>query len=201
MKSKIRLSVHPKPEVESRRPTPIACGSYFGPGLQPYRTKVAQQLGKTQLRADLVPAMELALYNRAVEDIEVRARNQGEHEFETFKDHYLSLCRHLVANLKAGNEINNLRFIEALNKDELTVEKAITLNPQEMCPERWQSLIDKREHELNESQKERVATTEMYRCPKCHNNKCTYYQSQDRSSDEGFTTHITCVTCGKKWKC
>lgn len=45
-----------------------------------------------------------------------------------------------------------------------------------------------------------LAETEMFRCGKCKQRKCTYYQMQTRSADEPMTTFVTCVNCGNRWK-
>ncbi len=34
---------------------------------------------------------------------------------------------------------------------------------------------------------------------KCKSFECTYYQTQSRSMDEGFTTHVECKKCGNKY--
>lgn len=34
----------------------------------------------------------------------------------------------------------------------------------------------------------------------CRSKECYYYQSQDRSSDEGMTTHVICTKCGTRFK-
>jgi len=40
----------------------------------------------------------------------------------------------------------------------------------------------------------------MFRCGKCGQRKCAYYQLQTRSADEPMTTFITCIPCGNRWK-
>ena len=45
-----------------------------------------------------------------------------------------------------------------------------------------------------------MATTDMYKCGKCKQNKTVYYKLQTRSADEPETTFITCVNCNHKWK-
>lgn len=62
--------------------------------------------------------------------------------------------------------------------------------------------------------------TEMFRCSKCKQRKCTYYQKQTRyalrfgiwllkmlshafrsSADEPMTTFVTCLNCSNRWRC
>ena len=44
------------------------------------------------------------------------------------------------------------------------------------------------------------AETDQFKCGKCHQRKCKYYQLQTRSADEPMTTFVTCVNCGNRWK-
>jgi len=44
------------------------------------------------------------------------------------------------------------------------------------------------------------ASTDAFKCGKCKQRKCTYYQLQTRSADEPMTTFVTCVECGNRWK-
>lgn len=46
-----------------------------------------------------------------------------------------------------------------------------------------------------------VKTTSFFPCPKCKHAKATFYETQDRSSDEGKTTRYTCMnkSCNNKW--
>mgnify|MGYP001024482973 CR=1 FL=1 len=41
----------------------------------------------------------------------------------------------------------------------------------------------------------------FFTCNRCKKNKTTYYQLQTRSADEPMTTFISCLNCGKNWKC
>lgn len=41
----------------------------------------------------------------------------------------------------------------------------------------------------------------LFTCGRCKGNKTTYVQKQTRSSDEPMTTFVTCLKCGKRWKC
>jgi transcription elongation factor S-II len=44
------------------------------------------------------------------------------------------------------------------------------------------------------------AETDAFKCGKCHQRKCTYYQMQTRSADEPMTTFVTCTNCNNRWK-
>ena len=41
----------------------------------------------------------------------------------------------------------------------------------------------------------------VFTCGKCRSKKTTYYQMQTRSADEPMTSFVTCLNCGKRWKC
>ena len=44
------------------------------------------------------------------------------------------------------------------------------------------------------------AMTDQFKCGRCKSRKCTYYEMQTRSADEGMTIFVTCINCGKRWK-
>jgi len=41
----------------------------------------------------------------------------------------------------------------------------------------------------------------IFKCDRCKSMKTTYYQMQTRSADEPMTVFVSCVSCGKNWKC
>lgn len=43
--------------------------------------------------------------------------------------------------------------------------------------------------------------TDAFRCGKCRERRCSYYQMQTRSADEPMTTFVRCVACGNRWRC
>lgn len=44
------------------------------------------------------------------------------------------------------------------------------------------------------------ASTSEFRCGKCKERKCTYFQMQTRGADEPLTTFVHCVNCNNRWK-
>ena len=63
------------------------------------------------------------------------------------------------------------------------------------------NLKDKRIRDQNKYEPKLEASTDKFTCRKCHSKKCTYYQLQTRSADEPMTTFVSCLDCGKRWKC
>ena len=76
------------------------------------------------------------------------------------------------------------------------------MTPQELFPEYWKELIDEkyRKEKLLYMIRE-VPKTTKFKCRRCKSRKTTYYELQTRSADEPMTTFITCLNCGKRWKC
>ena len=73
---------------------------------------------------------------------------------------------------------------------------------QELNPERWKDLIDRKIKREKHKYADNIASsTDTFTCRKCKKNKCTYYQMQTRSADEPMTTFVTCLNCGTRWKC
>lgn len=44
------------------------------------------------------------------------------------------------------------------------------------------------------------AETDQFKCGRCKQRKCKYYQLQTRSADEPMTTFVTCINCNNRWK-
>ena len=46
------------------------------------------------------------------------------------------------------------------------------------------------------------AKTDLFKCGKCKQRKCSYYEMQIRSADESATIFITCLNpaCKNKWR-
>ena len=40
-----------------------------------------------------------------------------------------------------------------------------------------------------------------FTCGRCKGNKTTHYAMQTRSADEPMTVFVSCLTCGKRWRC
>ena len=184
----IKLSVQKKPPTNLNNDE-----------VQPYRDKVLSILNqKTVLKKEYVEPLEDLLYLKSKDEAEVLKLRKN--RYNDFTNLYMANSRHLIANLKSGNCINNVRFIEGINNGTIGLKKAVYMSPQEMHPDRWKVLLDKKESNIDKATKDPEATTDMFRCGRCHRNRCKYFERQDRSADEPMTLHITCCNCGNYWK-
>ena len=103
--------------------------------------------------------------------------------------------RSIYINLK------NPSILEQIKSGELLPQTFAFMTHQEMNPERWKELIEKKKLvDKNKYDTQLVARTDMFTCGKCKSKRCTYYTMQTRSADEPETIFITCLDCGKNWK-
>ena len=176
---------------------PKITNELFSSQIKPYTVKVIECLGKTQLKKDLIIPLECAIRKKTTVDAEKLLQ---ENSFDTYKNMYMTISRHMIENLKTNNEINNTELIEKVNSEQIPVELLVELNPEDMHSERWRSLIEKKLLDIKKLTTDPEATSDLFWCSRCHRNSTRYFQRQDRSADEPMTIHITCCYCGKKWR-
>jgi len=167
------------------------------------------QIGRTQdSTRDKVQGLLLSALGApppgAVSPIElaVRIEHAMYEMYGTGKD-YSTKYRSLSFNLK---DVNNPELNRALFEGRMTPEAFVTAKEEELASE---ELKKKREAERQYAKdatrsdwnKGKAGMTDMFRCGKCHQRKCTYYQMQTRSADEPMTTFVTCLNCNNKFKC
>jgi transcription elongation factor S-II len=116
-----------------------------------------------------------------------------------FVELYKSHLRSVFINLK-----NNPNLVASIGVDEGQIKphEVAFMSHQELMPERWTALIEKKEKEdANRYECNIQAATDTFTCRKCRSKKCTYTQAQTKSSDEAMTTFVSCLDCGTRWKC
>ena len=118
-----------------------------------------------------------------------------------FRKIYINKSRSLFMNLNKNSYIKNTPLINKISSNKFDLENIAFMTYQELFPEHWKQLLDekyKREAVMYEDKTE--AMTDMFKCGRCKQRKCTYYELQTRSADEGMTIFITCVNCGNRWR-
>jgi transcription elongation factor S-II len=139
--------------------------------------------------------LEKGVYNYALKEATQRkVVKKWDNPF--FVQIYTSRLRAIYVNLA------NPELLGQINSGEVKSYEVAFMTHQEMNPKKWDTLIqakikkDKTKYEVNME-----AATDTFKCRKCHQNKCTYYQLQTRSADEPMTTFVSCLECGNRWKC
>lgn len=108
--------------------------------------------------------------------------------------------RSLMFNLK---DANNPDFRRKVLLGVVEPEQLINMSTAEMASEQRkqenQKITEKALFECERGLQPK-ATTDQFKCGRCGQRKCTYYQMQTRSADEPMTTYVTCVSCNNRWK-
>ena len=107
-----------------------------------------------------------------------------------------------MLNLNAKSTIKNKELLKRLKNKEFKAHELAFMTHQELYPEKWKYLIDKKiKRDKSEGVVDLSAATDEFFCFKCKKRKCSYYQMQTRSADEPMTTFVTCLLCGNNWRC
>jgi DNA-directed RNA polymerase subunit M/transcription elongation factor TFIIS len=140
--------------------------------------------------------LEKNILNHAVERVAEDAASFENEYFRTlYKCKFLSVKNTLLKNdgLKAKIQNKVIKSSDVIN-----------LKPWEALPDGpYAAALDDRMHK--ELRKEWFANEQrnqvgFFKC-RCGSNKTTYQQAQTRSADEPMTTFVSCMTCGKNFKC
>ena len=120
---------------------------------------------------------------------------------EIFKKIYLNKSISLYSNIDTESYIKNENLLFKINNNKIKLDKIAFMSYQELFPEHSKLFLDekfKREKLMYEDTPESM--TDQFKCGRCKQRKCTYYELQTRSADEGMTIFITCINCGWRWR-
>lgn len=121
-------------------------------------------------------------------------------ENKYFKRIYVNKIITLFNNLDKSSYIKNSSFIDRLLNNEFNVEDIAFLSPQDINKEHWKKYLDRQVANDEFFYSRTVGThTSEYKCGRCKQRDCTYYQLQVRCSDEPMTTFVECLNCHNKW--
>jgi DNA-directed RNA polymerase subunit M/transcription elongation factor TFIIS len=140
--------------------------------------------------------MEIAIFNYSIQKAKQQKGVVVRWDIPAFVQIYTDHLRTILYNLDHNPELRRqIVASEILSKD------FVFMTHQEWWPSIWKTRIEEKikKDELKYNKKVQ-ASTDMFTCKKCHNNKCTYYEMQTRSADESATIFVNCLTCGKNWR-
>ena len=138
--------------------------------------------------------IEKGIYNCTIDDSS-RKNLVKKWENVHFVELYPTRFRSVLNNLKLSPYL-----MTQINDKKIKPHQIAYMSHYEMAPEIWDTLItDKQERDKNIYDVQHKINSE-FKCGRCKENNCSYYQLQTRSADEPMTTFVSCQTCGNRWK-
>ena len=165
------------------------------------RDEIHKKLTSILEDSSIAKNTEKGIFNSSIRDADTRGI-QKKWDNKQFKHLYLVKAMSIYSNLKPNSYIENIDLLDKVNKGELNPYDLSFMTPSDLFPGRWKDILDKKmKVDQCKYEKRTEIATDTYRCGKCGERKCTYFQLQTRSADEPMTTFVTCLNCGNRWKC
>ena len=165
------------------------------------RNKIKIKISELIDEENIVKNIETGIFNSCIRE----ADNRGiikKWENLHFVNLYIRKAMSIYSNLNPESYIENKNLLDKINNKEIGAYDLAFLEHTDLMPERWNEILDrKKKIDKNKYERRTEIATDLYRCGGCGQRKCTYFQLQTRSADEPMTTFVTCINCGKRWKC
>ena len=161
-----------------------------------FRSNVRNELLKIVKNKNICENLEKGILNYSIEMAnEKNLVKKWDNMY--FAQVYIDRLRTIIVNLK-----KNKNLLKDIREKKIRAHKLAFMSHQEMLPERWEELINKKKiRDQHRYTPKLDANTDNFTCRKCKSTRCSYYQLQTRSADEPMTTFVTCIDCGSRWKC
>ena len=159
-----------------------------------FRKNIVAHLNKIIDDASISNNVEKGIFNYAIKESKIRK------VIRKWDNEYFVI----IYSDKLRTTINNLddKCLARLKNKEFKPHEIAFMNHQELKPEMWKKLIDdKIARDKSKYEDTASGATDEFKCGRCKQRKCSFYQMQTRSADEPMTTYVTCLNCGKNWKC
>jgi DNA-directed RNA polymerase subunit M/transcription elongation factor TFIIS len=179
---------------------------YKIPQPEAFRNNIKLKLGElldstdvdksSEMYQNIVTNMERGIFNYSLKEAEKRNLIK-KWENPSFVHLYVDRLRSLYMNLKANREL-----CKQIIQNEILPQQLAFMTHQQYNPDKWKELIEQKlKREASKFTTNIQASTDVYECKRCKSRKCVYYEQQVRSADESMTIFVTCLDCGKQWKC
>eukprot|EP00171_Calliarthron_tuberculosum_P008003 IDg8003t1 len=156
------------------------------------RNKVRELLMKA-LQTDKPGAKEAEMVAAAIEEAMFK-------KFEGNGAPYKTKYRALSFNLK---DAKNDKLRETVLARELLPSVLVDMSSKQLANEELKKTREKVQEKMTRDAmpyNKPAASTSEFKCGKCKQRKCTYFQMQTRSADEPLTTFVHCVNCDNRWR-
>lgn len=165
-----------------------------------FRSKLRTELNKFVRNKKKSTNIEKSIYNYAIKSAtEQNIIKKWDNKY--FKQIYVDKFRSIYFNLNPKSSIGSKDLLKKVKKGEIKTKDIAFMRHQLLQPAKWQEAIDRKiARDKNLTEIDLSCATDEFKCAKCKQRVCTYYQLQTRSADEPMTTFVTCMTCGNRWK-
>lgn len=145
--------------------------------------------------------IERSCHNRTI----FECKNDGEDRFwqnPLFTAKYSIICAKIVNNIDITSQVNisasdPTYTIKKIITGEFDLDLIANLSSWELNPQCNQAIIN--EINARKNIKVDVKTSDRKECPKCHERKVTYIETQTRAADEPSSIKYTCTICHNWW--
>lgn len=151
------------------------------------------ELNKIVNNKKLSKKMEESLYNFSKEYVE-----KNNIDITLIENVYNDKKYDILENMIKESHLKNIDFLERILEGDINPECVAFLEPHEIDPVAWTPIINR--IKLRDDKSKNIATTDMFKCGKCGERRCTVAQMQTRSADEPMTVFVTCQECGHTFK-
>jgi len=158
------------------------------------RAEVYSKIIKQLYNIEKAVALEAGIFEFAIVYIVL---NNLQHEY--ILSVYREKSNDILLNLDENSILQNKKLKYNILNNIIDPQEVPFIEAQKIHPDRWSTQIKKKE--LREFKNNNITYTNLYKCHKCKQRKCSVIQMQIRSADEPMTNIITCVNCQNVWKC
>jgi DNA-directed RNA polymerase subunit M/transcription elongation factor TFIIS len=156
---------------------------------------------KTKLKEKECEDMEIGIYNWSLDNAK-RINIVCTWNNPQFYRMYIEKARSILTNVDPKSYLENKTLLPSIKKSEYKPHEICFLSPEKLHPTVWSDTIElfHKKYENAFENNEDAVVTEMLTCGKCKKNRCTFYEKQIRSGDEGMTIFIRCLNCNNRWR-
>ena len=194
----------------------LSGGSGGGGGGNDVRANVRSRLTKLLAASD--PAASSAAGDgggggagRSPADVAAEIEQAMLNRFMSTDKDYKAKFRMLSSNLKANPKLRQSMILGGIEAAQLVTMKPTELAKDEVRQAKEKIMKDAADaarsdwEQANEKSINAACGISqvggLYKCGACKSTKTTHYSQQTRSADEPMTVFVSCLDCGKKWKC
>ena len=126
------------------------------------RPQIIKTFNKLIKNKKISTEIEESIYNYTIKNVSTDDTSID------FKRTYMDKCISLYDNINKKSYIKNKNLLNRIKKKEIDIEHIAEYTPQQLYPEHWNNLIDKKnkEHEIMYS-KTLYPSTDQFTCYKC----------------------------------